>query len=65
MKIDLSSGAGRAGLVFVIVFGMLLGVLWLLDRSFGINFYGEMLLVLIGAGWASYWVYKKTEHGRY
>ena len=63
--IDFSNGSIRAGLVFVLVGAFLWGIFAIFTSVTGLNFYGETVLIFIGAGWAAYWVWKKTEFGRY
>ncbi len=61
---NLTDAKFRAIAVFIAVFT----ILWLLLRllaSVGIEFFGSSILIMIGAGWSAYWVWKKTEHGRY
>lgn len=64
-QLDLNSGNVRAAITFVLIFALLKLLFWLLSQSLDINFYAETLLVLIGAGWSAYWIWKKTELGYY
>lgn len=64
-QLDLNSGNVRAAITFVLIFALLKLLFWLLSQSLDINFYAETLLVLIGAGWSAYWIWKKTEFGYY
>lgn len=63
--LDLKSGNTRAVITFIVAFGALQLLFWQLDRTFGIEFFGDDILLLIGAGWLAYWVWKKTEVGYY
>lgn len=64
MQEKLNSGTFRAISVFVFVALFLWMIFFMLDRA-GINFFAEPILIFIGAGWSAYWVWKKTEYGRY
>lgn len=63
--IDLKSGNTRAVITFIVTFAGLQLLFLQLDRTFDIRFFGDTILLLIGAGWLAYWVWKKTEHGYY
>ncbi len=64
-QLDLNSGNVRAIITFVLTFAALKLLFWLLSQTFQINFYAETVLILIGAGWLAYWVWRKTEVGYY
>lgn len=65
MRIDFKSGTTRAIITFVLTFAALWLLVWILRETFGIEFFGDFILVLIGAGWLSYYVWRKTEVGFY
>ena len=65
MRIDFKSGNTRAIITFVLTFGALWLLFWLLEETFGIRFFADFILMLIGAGWLSYYVWRKTEVGFY
>lgn len=64
MNIDLNSGSVRAVIVFVVIAAVIWMIFYLLEQV-GISFFAEPVLIVIGAGWSAYWVWKKTELGRY
>lgn len=64
MDINFGSGSVRAVIVFIFVAAFIWMVFVMLNRI-GINFFAQPILILVGAGWAAYWVWKKTEVGRY
>lgn len=64
-QIDFRNGSIRAGITFVLVLLTLMLLFWMLGQTFNINFFAETILVLIGAGWAAYYVWRKTELGYY
>jgi len=62
----LSQGARRGVLVSLVTALFLWLIFYMLRETAGLDFAQvEPLLIVIGSGWAGYWVYKKTEHGRY
>ncbi|MEX0668745.1 MAG: hypothetical protein WD061_03350 [Candidatus Saccharimonadales bacterium] len=61
---DFNNANFRATVVFVVV-GLILWAIMRIIAGIGISLFGSNVLVLIGAGWTAYWVWKKTEHGRY
>lgn len=63
--IDFKNGTVRAVVTFVLAFAVLEILFWILYETFGLDFFGKRLLLLIGAGWLAYWVWKKTEYGYY
>lgn len=64
MNIDFGSGSIRAVIVFVVTAAFIWMLFYMLNKI-GIEFFAQTLLIIIGAGWAAYWVWKKTETGRY
>ncbi|MEX0749061.1 MAG: hypothetical protein WD467_01780 [Candidatus Saccharimonadales bacterium] len=61
---QLSTGMIRAIVVFIITASFIWMLLYLIGQV-GLNFFAEPLLIIIGAGWAAYYIWKKTEYGRY
>lgn len=52
-------------MVFALVWLALELLFWILQINFGIEFFADTLLALIGAGWLAYYVWRKTEVGYY
>lgn len=61
----LSSGMKRAILTFILSGALLWGISYFLLEQFGIAPFAQSVMVLIGASWAAYWVYRKTEGSGY
>lgn len=59
-----SHGLKRAFLVFILV-AIFLWMVFFALGNLGIELFGETILIIIGAGWSAYYIWKKTEYGRY
>lgn len=64
-RIDWKSGTARGTATFIVTLGSLWLLFYLLRVNFGIEFFAANILILIGAGWLGYYVWKKTEIGYY
>lgn len=64
MNIDFSNGNVRAVVVFMVAAAFIWMLFYMLNKV-GISFFAQPILIVVGAGWAAYWVWKKTETGRY
>lgn len=64
-RIDWKSGAARGISTFAVTLVSLWLLFYLLRNTFGIEFFADTILMLIGAGWLAYYVWKKTEIGYY
>lgn len=64
-RIHLGNGTVRAIITFVLVFASLQLFFVLLRSNFDIDFFADILLSFIGAGWLAYYVWRKTEVGYY